>query len=234
MIKCSGDAFEFYENLIDNLPTQWLTVDENFKTIFTTFVKYFDCGRITGDQIKREKSLILSIQKLKKSVTLKSLIYSNFFCNNNRTEIVKCNCDSGSFIHESSIFLQPTKVLVLYTSRNIDGSNYCVTAIEIPAFLYFDHFAAGKHPSFTYSLLSIIYGYDNILEQGHFNCALFSNNSVCKVFDDPTIKQATNKEVLLDVVKQRHSHVCFYILDKVIDIPEADLGLLQHPRWSAL
>ena len=60
--KMQRDAFEFYENLIDNLPTQWLTVDENFKTIFTTFVKYFDCGRITGDPIKREKSLILSIQ----------------------------------------------------------------------------------------------------------------------------------------------------------------------------
>ena len=47
---------------------------------------------------------------------------------------------------------------------------------------------AGKGPSFTYILVSIIYRYGNIVEQGHFNCALFSNNSICKVFDDAIIK----------------------------------------------
>ena len=217
--KMQHDTFEFYENLIGNLSTQCMTVDENFKAIFMTFVKCFDCGKITGDPIKREKSIILSIPQLRKPVTLESLIYSTFFCNiNNRTKILKCDCDSGSFIHESSIFLQPPKVLVIYTSRNIDGRKYCDTAVEIQASLYFDHLVAGKHSSFTYSLVSVIYRYCNIVEQGHFNCALFSNNSVCKVFDDTIIKQATYEEVLLDVVKQRHSHVCFYILDKVIDI----------------
>ena len=218
--KMQHDAFEFYENLIDNLSTQCFTVDENFKAIFMTFVKCFDCGRVTGDPIKRENSIILStIPQLKKPVTLESLIYSKFFCNiNSRTKIVKCDCDSGNFIHESPIFLQPPQVLVIYTSRNIDGRKYCDTAVEIPASLYFDHLVAGKHPSFTYSLVSVIYRYGNIVEQGHFNSALFSNNSVCKVFDDATIKQATCEEVLLDVVKQRHNHVCFYILDKVIDI----------------
>ena len=217
--KMQHDAFEFYENFIDSLSTQCLTVDENFKAIFMTFVKCFDCGRITGDPIKREKSIILSIPQLKKPVTLESLIYSKYFCNiNNRTKIVKCDCDSGTFIHESSIFLQPPKVLVIYTSRNIDGRKYYDTAVEIPASLYFDHLVAGKHPSFTYSLVSVIYRYGNIVKQGHFNCALFSNNSVCKVFDDAIIKHTTYEEVLLDVVKQRHRHVCFYILDKVTDI----------------
>ena len=116
------------------------------------------------------------------------------------------------------VFLQSPKVLVIDASRNIDGRKYCDTAVEIPASLYFDHLVAGKHPSFTYSLVSVIYRYGNAVEQGHFNCALFSNNSLCTVFDDAIIKQATYEEVLLDVVKQRHSHVCFYILDKVIDI----------------
>ena len=179
--KMQHYAFEFYENLIDNLSTQCLTVDKNFKAIFMTFVKCFDCGRITGDPIKREKSIILSIPQLKKPVTLESLIYSKFFCNiNNRTKIVKCDCDSGSFIQESSTFLQPPRVLVIYTSRNIDGRKYCDTAVEIPASLYFDHLVARKHPSSTYSLVSEIYRYGNVVEQGHFNCALFSNNSVVR------------------------------------------------------
>ena len=113
--KMKHDAFEFYENLIDNLSTQCLTVYVNLKAIFMTFEKCFDCRRITGDPIKKEKSIILSIPQLKKPVTLESLIYSKFFCNiNNRTKIVKCDCDSGSFIHESSIFLQPPKVRDIY------------------------------------------------------------------------------------------------------------------------
>ena len=114
-----------------------------------TFEKCFDCRRITGNPVKKEKSIILSIPQLKKPVTLESLIYSTFFCNiNNNTKIVKCDCDNGSFIHdpkntprgfhvettwkrqwnprgvfvgESLIFLQPPKVLVIYTSSNIDG-----------------------------------------------------------------------------------------------------------------
>ena len=94
--------------------------------------------------------------------------------------------------------------------------------------LYFDHLVAEKHPSFTYSLVSVIYRYGNVVEQVHFNCALFSNNSVCKVFDDATIKQATCEEVLLDVAKQRHSHVCFYVLDKVIDIQTFATNLVTH------
>ena len=109
------DAFEFYENLIDNLSTQCLTVYLNLKAIFMTFEKCFDCRRITGNPVKKEKSIILSIPQLKKPVTLESLIYSKFFCNiNSRTKIVKCDCDSGSFIHESSIFLQPPKVRDIY------------------------------------------------------------------------------------------------------------------------
>ena len=103
--KMQHDAFEFYENLIDDLSTQCLTVDENFKAIFMTFVKCFDSGRISGDPIKSKKFIILSIPPLKKPVALKSLIYSTFFCNiNNRPKIVKCDCDSGSFILESPIF----------------------------------------------------------------------------------------------------------------------------------
>ena len=187
--KMQHDTFEFYENLIDKLSTQCFTVDENFKAIFMTFAKCLVCGRITGNPINREKSIILSIPQFKKPLTLESLIYSKFFCNkNNRTKIVKCDCDSGSFILESWIFLQPPKVLVIYTSRNIDGRKYCDSVVEIPASLYFDHLVAGKHPSFTYSLVSVIYRYGNVVEQGHFNCALFSNNSVCKVFDDAIIK----------------------------------------------
>ena len=71
-----------------------MTADENFQAIFMTFVKGFDWGRITGDPIKREKSIILSIPQLKKPVTLESLIYSKFFCNiNKKTEIVKGDCE---------------------------------------------------------------------------------------------------------------------------------------------
>ena len=135
--KMQRDAFEFYENLIDNLSTQCLTVDENFKAILATFVKCFDYGRITGDPIKRKKSIILSFPQLKKTVRLESLIYSKFFCIiNNRTKIVKCDCDSGSFIDESSIFPQPPVVLVIYISRNIDKRKYCDTVVEILASLF--------------------------------------------------------------------------------------------------
>ena len=107
---------------------------------------------------------------------------------------------------------------MIYASCNIDQRKYCDTAVEIPTFLYFDHLVAGKHPSFTYSFVSVTYRYGNVVEQSHFNCALFSDNSVRKVFDGAIIKQTTYEEVLLDMVKQRHSHVCFYILDKVADI----------------
>ena len=77
--KMQHDAFEFYENLTDILSTQCLTVYENLKAIFMTFEKCFDCRRITGDPIKKEKSIILSIPQLKKPVTLESLIYSKNF-----------------------------------------------------------------------------------------------------------------------------------------------------------
>ena len=156
--KMQHDTFKFYENLIENLSTQSLTADENFKAIFMIFVKCFYCGRTTGDPVRREKSIILSIPQLKKPVTLESLIYSIFFCNIiNWNKTVKWDCDSGSFIHESSISLQLTNVLVTQTSRKIDGRKYYDTAVEIPASLYFDHLVAGKCPSFAYSLASVIY-----------------------------------------------------------------------------
>lgn len=69
-------------------------------------------------------------------------------------------------------------VLVIYTSCNSDGIKYCDTAVETQS-LYLDHLVVGKHPSFTYRLVSVIYRYDDIVEQGHFNCTLFNNNSVC-------------------------------------------------------
>ena len=107
--------------------------------------------------VRREKSIILSIPQLKKPMTLESLIFSIFFCNIiNRTKTVKCDCDSASFIHESSISLQLTNVLVTQTSRKIDGRKYYDTTVEISASLYFDHLVAGKCPSFTYSLVSVI------------------------------------------------------------------------------
>ena len=188
--KMQHDAFEFCENLIDNLSTQCLTVDENVKAILMTFVKCFDSRRISGDPIKRKKSIILSIPQLKKLVALENLIYSKFL-------------SSGSFIHESSIIFQPPKVLVIYSSRNIDGRKYCDTVVEIRTSLYFDYLIAGKH-LLTHSLAAVIYRYGNVIEQSHSNSVLFSNNFVCKVFNDATIKQMTYEEVLLGVVKQRH------------------------------
>ena len=88
-----------------------------------------------------------------------------------------------------------------------NGRKYYDTAVEILASLFSVHLVAGKYPSFTYILVSVIYCYGNIVEQGHFNCALSSNNSVCKVIGETIIKQTTYEEVLLGVVKQRHSHV---------------------------
>ena len=44
--KMQHGAFELYENLIGSLSTQYLTVDENFKAVFMSFVKCFGCGRI--------------------------------------------------------------------------------------------------------------------------------------------------------------------------------------------
>ena len=179
--------------------------------------------KLLGIQLKGKN--LSSYSKVEKTVDIrkldllkKKIKYLSIFFINNRTKIVKSDCDSGSFTRESSIFLQLTKVHEICTSRSIDGRKYCDTAVEIPTSLYFDHLVAGKHPSFTYSIVSVIYAYGTIVEQGRFICASFSNNSVCKVFDDVTIKQATYEEVLLDVVKQKRSHVCFYILDKVIDI----------------
>ena len=68
--KMQHDAFEFYKNLIDNLPTQGLTVEENLKVILMSFLKSFGCGRVTGNPLKSEQSVILSILQLKKPVTL--------------------------------------------------------------------------------------------------------------------------------------------------------------------
>ena len=174
-----------------------------------------NCKSTFGEVVQQQESITVPLPDLENSITLKNLLSLRFFCNVREPDL-RTSFSKGCTgrVHETTILGIAPKLVIINTSRNTTLTNFCRTPVEIPCSLYLNGFIGDSYGFINYTLISIVYRYDNNLSGGHFNCVLFNRDDTCIIFDDGSENTYSLASILCDLWRQKHTAIAVDVLER--------------------
>ena len=178
-------------------------------------IKCLNCKSTFGEVVQQQESITVPLPDLENSITLEYLLSFRFFCDVREPDL-RTSFSKGCTgrVHETTILRIAPKLLIIDISRNTTSTNFCQTLVEIPCSLYLDGFFWDSYGFINYTLISIVYRYDNNLSGGHFNCALFNRDDTCIIFDDGSENTYSLASILCDLRRQKHTDIAVNVLER--------------------